>query len=530
MPSVTSDQNLITRQATKAKKLAYSEIYIGDFSGGLNIRDALTELQNNETPDCINVILDERGACHKRLGYVKWNATALPNAISYGYESDVCNTIFWYCQADGKLYRDDGGVLTQVAQFAAAGTVSIADFAGTCYLAHSFDGLFFSTDGTAWSTVAPSGGQIPSGDMLATWQNRLWIASSTSNLLSACAPGDATQWDVAKNSVGNYIREGNDFPIVCLFGSSGAEAASTLQPTLIVGKRSGAQGSIHRVIDASNADYVTLDQSVGPAGPSSITSLYGRLYLISTSGIFETDGQNPLVPIGAKLSRLWRPDSIEFSHPERFVATRTRDRVRFSLALLGSNVNNLCLEYHPGFAAFTARSDAASAYVVHGQQDAILLGVSPTVPGQIYQHDVGGADDGQPISSRLTTKVFEPTGGYQQRLQHIHVLGRGTFTVETLPNFTLSGKSKVLSMQASGFQWDFDGWDDPSVGWGEDLVEGWDDFWPRQLGRAFQIRFTETSTNIGTSPPLGIGGPAQAIGAWATYGLHLTITPLHPYG
>jgi hypothetical protein len=528
MASVTSDQNLITRQATKAKKLAYSEIYIGDFSGGLNIRDALTELSNNETPDCMNVILDERGACHKRLGKVKWNATKTPNPLTYGYESDVCNCILWYSQADGKLYRDDGGVLTNIASFAPDGTVSITDFAGTCYVAHSFDGLFFSGDGTNWSLVVASGGQIPSGDMLATWQNRLWIASSNSNLLSACAPGDATQWDPAKGMAANYIREGNDFPIVCLFGTSGVDVQA--QPALLVGKRSGAQGSIHRVIDASNGDYVTMDQSVGPAGPSSITSLYGRLYIISTSGIFETDGQTALVPVGAKLSRLWRPDSIDFHHPERWVATRTRDRVRFSLALLGSDVNNLALEYHPGFNAFTARDDASAFYVVHGQQDGILLGTSPTVPGQIYQHDVGGADDGQPIASRLTTKVFEPTGGYQQRLQHIHVLGRGTFTVETLPNFALSGKGKTLSMQASGFTWDSDGWDDPSVGWGEDLVEGWDDFWPRQLGRAFQIRFTEESTNIGTSPPLGIGGPAQAIGAWATYGLHLTITPLHPYG
>src|SRR5262245_4117424 len=496
---ITQD-NLVTRQATKAKKLAYSEIYIGDFSGGLNIRDALTELANNETPDCINVVLDERGACHKRLGFVKWNPTPTTNQITYGYESDVCNTIFWYSQDDGNLYRDDGGVLTLVHAFSANGTASITDFAGTTYLAHSFHGLFFTTDGTTWSLVVSSGGSIPNGDMLATWQNKLWIASSSSNLLSFCAPGDATNWDPAKDAGANYIREGNDFPIVCLFGTSGVDVQA--QPALLVGKRSGAQGSLHRVTDAATGDYVTMDQSLGPAGPPAITSLYGRLYMISTSGIFETDGQTALVPIGAKLSRLWRPDAIDFHHPARFVATRTRDRVRFSLTLLGSNVNDLCLEYHPGFNAFTARDDAAACYVVHGQQDGILLGVSPKNPGQIYQHDVGGADDGTAISSRLTTKVFEPTGGYQQRLQHIHVLGRGTFTVETLPNFALSGKSKTLSMQASGFQWDFDGWDDPSVGWGEDLVEGWDDFWPRQLGRAFQIRFTETSTNIGTRPPL----------------------------
>src|SRR5262245_54990583 len=107
---ITQD-NLVTRQATKAKKLAYSEIYIGDFSGGLNIRDALTELANNETPDCLNVVLDERGAAHKRLGLSRWNATQVPQVpvqqqLIYGYESDVCHCAFWYSSDTGNLFRD----------------------------------------------------------------------------------------------------------------------------------------------------------------------------------------------------------------------------------------------------------------------------------------------------------------------------------------------------------------------------------------------------------------------------------------
>ena len=521
---------LIARQATKARRSAYSEIYIGDFSGGLNVRDALTELANNETPDCENVVLDEHGAAHKRLGFVKWNATALPNSATNGYESDVCDCTFWYCQMAGTLWKDDNGLLTLVRTFASGvgATAAFADFAGICYFIHAFDGLFSSTDGINWSAVHPVSGTIPNGDMLATWQNKLWVASTKSNLLTFCAPGDATKWDPKDDAGANYIREGNDYPIACLFGTSGVDVQA--QPALLVGKRSGAQGSIHRVTDAATGDYATIDQSIGPAGREAITSLYGRLYMISTGGIFQTDGQSALIPVGAKLSGLFDPGSIDFSKASEFVATRTKDRVRFSLTLRGSSVNDLCLEYHPGFQAFTARTDAARCYVLMGQHDGILVGQSPTMTGQLYHYDVGGADDGQPISSKLLTKVFEPAGGYPQRLQHIRVLGRGKVTVESIADFAKTGKKKDLSMLAEGFQWDFDGWDDPAVGWGEDLIEGWDDFWPRQLGRSFAIRLTETSTDVGTTPPLLGDGPSRVIGAWASYGLHLTITPLHPYG
>jgi hypothetical protein len=510
--------------ATRGRRAAFQDIILSDLSGGLNVRDALTELAQNETPDCMNIVLDEKGGATKRLGYSVWNATPLPNLVTYGYESDVCNCVFWYTQADGKLYRDLNGIPALVNTFAAGAPISIIDFAGVCYLIHAFDGLFSSTDGLTWSQVVASGGTIPGGDQLAVWQNKLWVASSATNMLSFCAPGDATQWDSAKDAGANYIREGNDFPIVCLYGTSGADVQAN--PALVVGKRSGAQGSMHRVIDAATGDYRTVDQSIGPAGPNAITSLYGRLYIVSTGGIFETDGQSALSPIGGKLSKLFLPGSLDYNQAAGFIAGGTKDRVRFSLARVGSVGNDLALEYHPAFKAFTARSDAAACYVTRGQQNGILLGASPKVVGRIYQFDTGGSDAGQPIASRILTRAFEPGSGWGQRLQHIRVLGRGRFTVEALADFATSGPQKEMALIAEGFEWDFDGWDDPSVGWGEDLIEGWGHFFPRLYGRAFQIKISETSTAVGQAPPLLESGAALTVGAWALYQIQLQDTPL----
>jgi hypothetical protein len=509
-----------------SRRGVYGDIRIGDFSGGLNLRDALTELAANETPNCLNVTLDERGGVVKRLGYVRWNASALANSPDVGYPSSVCNCNFWYSQADGKLYKDSNGIFTNVQTFTAGGRASIVDFVGITYLIHSSDGLFSSTDGITFTLVSANSGAIPAGDQLAVWQNKLWVADSTSNMLSFCAPGDPTRWDSADNAGANHIREGNDFPIVCLYGTSGVDV--TAKPALLIGKRSGMNGSIHRVTSASTADYVTIDQSTGPGGPGSITNIYGMLYIISPTGIFATDGQSPLEPISTKLGKLFTPGSVDYTKATRFVAGRTADgRIRFSFTQMGSTVNDRCLEYHPLFQAFTMRTDTAHWYVQG--LDGNLLGVSPSVTGRIWRFDQGGSDDGAAIASRVLSRIFEPVGeGYETRLQHIQVLGRNQFTVSALTDFATSGKQKQVAVAAQGFTWDSDGWDDPAVGWGEDLIEGHADFWPRVVGRAFQVELSETSTRTANNPPLNQDGVGLIVGAWGCYGLRLSFSPLPP--
>ena len=516
--------------ATRTRGRVYADVTVGDFSGGLNVRDALTELAPNESPDLWNVTTDERGGIRKRLGYSKWNASAAANLITYHYESSVVSLILHYSKADGKLYSDPGtGVLTLRKTFTANGRLSIVDFAGVVYAIHSADGLWKSTDGTSWSALVATSGSLPTGDQLAVWQNKLWVASSTSNLLSFSAPGDATKWASGDDAGSNYIREGNDFPIVCLYGAAGADYQTN--PSLIVGKRSGAQGSVHRVIDAATADYVTIDQAVGPGGPGSITSLYGVLYIISPTGAYSTDGQSALVPAGQKIAPLFDPNHLDYSQASGFVAGRQNGRVFFSVARVGSTGNDLCLEYDPLSHAFTARSDAMAWYSSYGATGDVLLGSSSSVTGQVYKlNDTVGSDDGAAITSWFLTKVFEPAGRYEARLQHIRAVGTGDdLTLSAIKDFDTSGVQKVVSLGTTdGFEWDSDGWDDPDVGWGNQTLEGYADFRPRIRGRAFQFRVDESSTATALQSPLLESTNPLTVGAWAVYGLTLSFTPLVP--
>jgi hypothetical protein len=503
---------------------SYIDIPIVDLSGGLNARDAATELAANETPDCLNVTLDERGGARKRLGLSAW-ASAVANPVTYGFESTVCNLMLWYSQADGKLYQDTSGALTDSKTFTADHPVQIVDFAGACYITHPVDGLWVTPDGASWTQVFANSGSVPTGcDLAAVWQNKLWLASSASNELFFCAPGDATRWDSADDAGANHLREGNDYPIVCLYGSSGTDIQA--QPALLVGKRSGAKGSLHRVTDAATGNYVTLDQSIGPAGPQAVTNLYGLVYLVSTDGIFRTDGQSPLVPVSQKIEPMFRPTALDYTHASLYTAGRQADRLYFSVTRQGSAVNDLCFEYHPLFGAFTVRDDAMACYVSHGTAGDVLLGGSPAAAGQIYQLNATGDDNGTNIESYFYTRVFEPGGSQQMRLQHVRVLGRGPFTITALPNFQTNGVEKNVNIASDGFQWDLDGWDNPDVGWGEPVAEGYADFWPRLVAKAFQLKVAETSSLTSTAPPLPGGGIEETIGAWALYGLHLSFSPL----
>jgi len=497
-----------------------------DFSGGVNLRDALTELGLNESPSLWNVTVNERGGIEKRLGYVKWNASTIPNPVTRSYYSRVADLLLHYSQADGKLYSDPGtGVLTLRRTWTAGFQADVVDFAGKVYAIHPTDGLYTSTNGVTWTAVTATSGTTPHGSLIAVWQNKLWTNdSAVATRLNFSAAGDATKWDPADGAGSNDIREGRDgeAPLVALFGATGVDYQTN--PSLLVFK----QRSCHRVTDSSTGAYVTIDGATGAAGQNAAAAAYGRIYTVTAQGIFETDGLSPLIPVGDKLQKQFTPAAMDYTRESGFCVGSQTGRLYFSVCRQGATANDLCLEYNPLFKATTLRSDAAGVYVSYTKNADTLLGASPST-GQLYRMNSGGSDDSADIESWFSTKVLEPVSGRMSRLQHLRVLGRGTnLTVSILPDFQTSGFEYTVTIVGEGFEWDSDGWDDPDVGWGEDIVEGYDDLWPRKVGRSFQIRVDEKSSLTGIAPPLPGEGVAQTVGAWALLGLELDLTQLTP--
>ncbi len=495
---------------------------LANFSGGLNLRDAPTELALTETPDCMNVSFDERGGVTKRLGYTAWNASPAANLITQGYYSQVADKLLWYSRADGKLYSDPGtGVLTLRRTWTTGSRLGIVDFAGSVYAIHPVDGLYSSTDGVTWAAVVASSGSVPVGDLLAAWQNKLWVAGNPATKLRLyfCGAGDPTKWAGADGGGSNDIREKDDSAISALHGGTGFD--NQTKPCLLVFK----QESTYRVHDSSTGAFVTLDSKAGAASAKAVISLYGKVYAVSRRGVYATDGFSPMQPLSAKLDPQFTDAALAYGSLDNIAAGYQGDRLFFSITRNAATVNNLALEYHPLLGWFSAGTNSAACYVTYGKNQESLLAASPTVTGQIYKLNTGGTDNGAAIQSWWQTKVFEPNAGYQGRLQLCRMLGRGTFTVTVRTDFlTSGGVSTTLSSPMTGFSWGTGIWGTDA--WGESSGEDYRMFQPRSVGRAFQVRVDETSSIISSAAPLLETGVGLTFGAWGLYALQLNFTPL----
>jgi len=228
---------------------------------------------------------------------------------------------------------------------------------------------------------------------------------------------------------------------------------------------------------------------------------------------------NPVQPVGQKLEPLFSPTLLDYTRASGICAGTDGSRVYFSIAQQGAGHNSTVLEFYPLFGSFTQRADAMACYVNYRTGGSVLLGASPTVTGQLYQLNSGGSYDGAPITSRFLTRVLEPLGGFESRVQQIKVKGRSPgLNVQLLPDFAPTGSQAVLRMgQGTGFKWDVGKWGiDP---WGAgDFPESFDETWPRTHCRTCQVRIDETST---LTSSVNVEGVSVTVGGWAVYGITL---------
>jgi hypothetical protein len=489
---------------------AYSVFRIADLSGGVNLRDAATELAPNESPDLWNMVIDERGGATKRLGYIPWNASAAANPMSAGYDSRLVDLTFWYSRDDGKLYTDPGtGILTLRHTFTSGENVSMADFVDRVYLIHPNDGLWESSDGSAWSATVATGGAIPTGQLCAVWQNKLWIADG--NTVNFSKAGDATNWDTAAGAGANKLREGRDSeaPITAMLGSTTFD--TQLRPSLMVFK----DRSFHVVTDSSTGAYLTLDQFEGAPNQHAVTAQYGRIFVTNPRGVFQTDGLSPLVPLSGKLDKLFRLQ-VNQSATDDISCVGHQGTVRGTLRLLDGDL--VSFRYHPLFESFTLGDDVGRVYL---SKDRRLLASDPA-SGRIYQMDTGGADNGVAIDSRMKTRIFEPFQSVAARCQKMTIRIGGSVGMKVLTDFSPDGTLVSLATAtASGFKWDLDSWGSL---WGAgDVIEDYVYDYPRLEGQAFQLSFSESSSNVRSVP--SEQGTLQ-VGAWAIYGAEIAFNQL----
>lgn len=227
-----------------------------NFSGGPNFRDAPSELAAAETYGSWNITYDERGGATSRLGYTKRNLSALGTGSDF-IVNDFYSHILgaFLTQSGKKLYKGDN--TTSVKTFTTADCVTYAEMGARIIVGHPVDGMFFSTDGSAWTllvdtraTAVLTEGATPFADGdTATVNNvtyRIKTVMAVANDVQRGGSGDATL-DALVKAVNQSGISGTDYfagtvaPANVTAGArSGSGAAATVTFTAAAGTSTAA--------------------------------------------------------------------------------------------------------------------------------------------------------------------------------------------------------------------------------------------------------------------------------------------------
>lgn len=461
--------------------MALTDLSFRDFGGGLNLRDAASELSPNEFPLSSNVTIDERGYIQKRLGYVdRYNAQIGSGLVSNIFPWATKNKLIQ--QIGSNLHADNGA---SFKTFTTTERCGMCEFAGNLFFTHPTDGAFVY-DGTT-VTAVPS---APKGNACATWQNKVWSNDVVNPpRLWRSDAGTATTW-TGTSFVD--LREKDSSQIICLAGASGIDIAG--RPGLLVFKAD----SSYRVNDPATGSYTTIDPTIGAGSNIAAINAYGRTHIVSARGIYSTDGLEPMKEDSVLLEPLFSKAIINQNRTDLYCAGRYQDRLYFSLPGVGLTANSLVIEYHPAAKWMVIHTNSASAYgSIPGTTD--LVFGSPVNAGRIYNHGTTGADAGNAITSSFQTRWAEPADGRKSRLRSVRFTGRGIFQADILKDYQDASSQAALQVNISpgGAIWDNPAskWDDPGTLWGPLFFQSFQDFYSLGVCRSVSVLLSETSSS-----------------------------------
>lgn len=491
-----------------------NSLLVADFSGGLNLRDAPTELAENESQDCMNITLDENGGLMKRLGLTRLNTGgAMPGVASNEYYSPSLQVTI--LQIGATLYKTaDFITFTAFKTLSTSNIATFTDFQGQLVYCHQDDGVF-TYDGTTNTNRSAT----IKGTCIASWQNKVFVAGDPAkpSLVTCSATGDATGWTVgAAGCAQNQLREKDDTVITALGVGQGEDISG--RPGLLAFKGESA----YRINDSATLAYTTVDGSAGAAGPFAVQTLGGVTVTFCKKGMFTIDpgGTTDMKSVADKLQPLFNSSQMNFAKLNLVAGGTYRDRVVFSLPFgPAATVNTLTLEFHPVQGWIVPHDFGMAAFTTFGKNDALLYGISPTLTNA-YSVFTNWSDDGAAIACRYRTREIQPAEGFQCNFRRLRLFGRGIFDLYTLFDMTQGqGDLSSVDLTGTGFTWNDVSatWNDPGMVWGPTSYEVIEDFWSLGVARSVSFMLRESSTTAATGPKLLTTGVAPQLGSVAVY-------------
>jgi hypothetical protein len=505
------------------------------FDGGWNIRDSISGLELNESPDCKNVVIDERGGIGSRLGITKGHDTVLAGAPIQGYYWESQNLIV--IQIGAQLYKATPGsnFVTMGAAFSTSARVAMVDFNEALVITHPVDGVFTS-DGTT-NTLRNA---TVAGTCIAVWQNKVFVGSGAAVARERVwwsNAGDATVWTTATDF--NDIQEVDTLGVVAIGVGQGMDVAG--RPGLLVFKRR----STYRINDSATGEYTTLSTEAGAASANAVADIAGLTAFIGDSGIHVTDGVSPPVKVSDQIHPLFNSAVLSFSDADLALwsaGVKEGDTFIFNVKRVGASAPDLMLECRP-HARRTEDEEPSFSIVPHEGCAMRWLITVPAATGSnlwgggtsahyIYRLFEGGTDDGTAISAYWTSKAFEANQLALWHLVRVRAKGRGEgVSLSTIADWGSAGQSFPLTawLAVTG-EWGVGLWGAPDAFgtgfWGADAYELLENVWNLGTANAFALKLSASTSTATTRPPALGSGQGAPLGAWNCYALRLDVRSL----
>lgn len=315
---------------------------LSNFSGGLNNRSSSVEINDNESPELLNVDFSISGAVSKRLGTAlvgddQGNVKVLGLHAAY-YGAGLAKLLMHVnVGAASKLfYRTTGNWSEATGTAIANADVEFENF---------YDGsnqMTFFTDGTTYAKFNPSGTATAAataspanvGTMLKVYKNRMYQAGSSTvpERVYFSDIGDGDAW-----TSGNYF----DVPsqAISTTGTTGdiITAMAVHQDRLIIFKS--------RSIYAWDGNsLIEITRNHGCVGKRAYCQVENHLYFADNDGIYALSG-NFIDKVSKKIQATW--DVIPAARKGEIVMKYFNGKVYIATAAAGSSTNNIVLVNYP---------------------------------------------------------------------------------------------------------------------------------------------------------------------------------------
>lgn len=493
-----------------------------DFSRGLDLRSSLVDIQPGFTPNARNFQLNEAGGIEKVLGYSALTtlASVAHSLFSFRKSDASFENLVAVCD-NGDIYGITSAGTATKLNSAGRSACTRATFAVRADVLYIADGVNALTSWSGSGNTATVSGSPPLGQILGTWNDVLWLATTTNMNVAWSDAGDFASWPVGSTVT---------------LGGPGTQA--TIKGGAVTDDRMivFTDTSTHAISSVTGTNQIT-DASSGIVNGRSIALIDGYVYGVNRRGIFRTRGFAP----NEYVSEFIEP-AFRFLQVDNSCAAGIKHRL-LTCARIGST-NDLMLEGNTMLEKHSQVPWMAHDYPAYAMATTTIFGDTAETVCFIDARDRTrirrGFDGGQfmtaasvaaDISCSYETAAFDMGDpAHLKRLFKVRADGLGAVTVAVRTDLNqydaisslLTGLNGIASSSSSTLVWGSKNWDASS--WAG---------WQAQVGfarvsaraRRFTLVFRESSP-LTTIARTSLGQEARQIGDAAIYMVEPHYAPL----